>query len=62
MWWVILLIGFLFLITYDPKSKTLDKYLPRAKGPSGRYQEIQFAERGAECPEVKTRGGAIISK
>lgn len=50
------------MITYDPKSKTLEKILPNAECREGHFQEVQFAQKGYECPQGdKTRMGAIIS-
>lgn len=64
MWFLLFLLAFIFIITYDPKSKTLEKYIPREPAPckDGHYNEIQFAQHGYECPSKdKCKMGAIIS-
>lgn len=59
---LIILIAFIFLISYDPKSRTLEKYIPNARCREGKFQEVQFAEKGYECPsDDKTKLGAIVS-
>tara|TARA_B100001250_G_scaffold226282_1_gene194110 strand:+ start:2874 stop:3089 length:216 start_codon:yes stop_codon:yes gene_type:complete len=67
-WQLIFLIGFVFVLTYDPKSGTLDHLVKEQKPPpqnaeckEGHYQEIQFAKMGYSCPQQqKTQMGAII--
>jgi len=64
MWLFLFLIFFVFMITYDPKSGTLNKYIPQenATCKDGHYQEIQFGKFGQECPNRQsTKMGAIIS-
>ena len=63
MWGLLFLLFFVFMITYDPKSGTLNKYIPiqNAECKDGHYQEIQFGKMGYPCPtEKKTHMGAII--
>ena len=63
MWILLFIAAFIFLITYDPKSGTLNKYveLPNAPCKDGHYQEVQFAQKGYQCPSAdKTHMGAII--
>jgi hypothetical protein len=50
--WIIILVAFVFLLTYDPKSCTLEKYITPKKETvstqkptecsSERYQQLQF--------------------
>jgi hypothetical protein len=64
MWGLLFLLVFVFMITYDPKSGTLNKYIPveNASCREGHYQELQFAQKGYDCPEgERTKLGAIIS-
>ena len=70
MWGLLFLLFFVFMITYDPKSGTLNKYIPNspeekkenAPCKHGHFNEIQFAQQGYECPSNdKTNMGAIIS-
>jgi|TARA_B100000902_G_scaffold267447_1_gene253471 hypothetical protein len=69
IWQLIFLIGFVFVLTYDPSSGGLDhlvgkkpeKPLQNAECKEGHYQEIQFAKMGYPCSEEKkTHMGAII--
>ena len=52
------------MITYDPKSGTLNKYIPveNAKCKDGHYQEIQFGQQGYQCPTAeRSNMGVIVS-
>jgi hypothetical protein len=52
------------MITYDPKSGTLNKYIPVENAPckDGHYQEIQFAQQGHQCPiNERSKMGVIVS-
>jgi hypothetical protein len=68
-WQLIFLAAFVFIITYDPKSGTLNHLVDSKQQPAqnaeckeGHYQEIQFAQHGYECPiDKRTNMGAIIS-
>jgi len=58
------LLAFVFMITYDPKSGTLNQYIPTQNAPckDGHYNESQFAQHGYECPRNdKVAMGAIVS-
>jgi hypothetical protein len=64
-WQLVFLIGFIFVLTYDPKAGTLNHLvaepLQNAECKEGHYQEIQFAQKGYQCPpEKRTYMGAII--
>jgi hypothetical protein len=68
-WQLVFLLAFIFVITYDPKSGTLDHLvgkkpeqpLHNAECKEGHYQEIQFAQKGYVCPQEKrVHMGAII--
>ena len=67
-WQLVFLIGFIFVLTYDPKSGTLNHLVNDQKPPpqnaeckEGHYQEIQFAQKGYKCPQEKrVHMGAII--
>jgi hypothetical protein len=65
---LLFLLGFIFVLTYDPKSGTLNKYvdpklsaeMPNAPCKDGHYNEVQFAQKGYICPENdKTHMGVI---
>jgi len=65
--WFAILAAFVFLLTYDPRSRRLDKYIkesaPCTQCESGRYQELQFNTRapGDSCKgEPKEFMGAVI--
>ena len=63
LWTIVILLAFVFLITYDPKSRTLDQYVePKPKlCDSTHYQNIQFGET-QKCPmaDERTKMGAIL--
>ena len=68
-WQLVFLLAFIFIITYDPKSGTLNHLIDskheepvqNAECKDGHYQEIQFAQQGYECPkENNVHMGAII--
>ena len=68
-WQLVFLSAFIFIITYDPKSGTLNhlvdskkhEQLQNAECKEGHFQEIQFAQQGYECPKEKgSHMGAII--
>ena len=63
--WFAILAAFVFLLTYDPRSRRLDKYISTqsTECESGRYQELQFNTRapGDSCKgEPKEFMGAVI--
>lgn len=76
LYWLVALVVFIFLITYDPKSGKLEKYIttpqvvkkspaPRVKDqcPEKRYYELQFNEEAPadECAGTpKEFMGAVI--
>ena len=65
-WLIVFLIGIVFVLTYNPKSRTLEKIVqlpPReAECEAERYQRLQFIEAEHACTEKgKTKMGAIIS-
>jgi hypothetical protein len=62
-WKYLFLLGFVFVLTYDPKSRTLEHLITQnAPCKDGHYQEVQFAEKGYARPQNnKTYMGAIIS-
>ena len=68
-WQLVFLTAFIFIITYDPKSGTLNHLVDSKKQEptqnseckEGHYQEIQFAQMGYDCPkENGVHMGAII--
>ena len=68
-WQLVFLTAFIFIITYDPKSGTLNHLVDskqqepekNAECKEGHYQEIQFAQMGYDCPkENGVQMGAII--
>lgn len=64
MWLLLFALAFIFIITYDPKSRTLEKYIPKGPAPckDGHYNEVQFGQTEYECPDKKTTHlGAVIS-
>ncbi len=64
MWGLLFLVFFVFMITYNPKSGTLNKYIPveNAKSKNGHYQEIQFGQQGYNYPTTnRSNMGVIVS-
>ena len=67
-WTVVVLIAVVFVLTYDPKSRTIEKFVgqPAAETPEreckhDHLQEIQFGQQGVGCQKnKKTQLGAII--
>lgn len=64
--WFAILAAFVFLLTYDPRSQRLNKYIHSKdvmQCESGRYQELQFntrAPNGGCTGEPKEFMGAVI--
>ena len=56
MWKLVFLLAIVFVLTYDPKSRTLEKFVGQPKPPTQRscedthYQSVQFAQSPYECP------------
>ena len=68
-WQLVFITAFIFIITYDPKSGTLNHLVDSKKQEptqnseckEGHYQEIQFAKMGYDCPkENGVQMGSII--
>jgi len=64
-WLIVFLMGAVFVLTYNPKSRTLEKIVqvapPEAQCDAERYQRLQFIEATHACSEKgKTKMGAII--
>jgi len=68
-WQLVFIAAFIFIITYDPNSGTLNHLVDSKKQEptqnseckEGHYQEIQFAQMGYDCPkENGVQMGAII--
>jgi hypothetical protein len=67
MWNLVFLIAIVFVLTYDPKSRTLEKFVGQPVAPTQKscedthYQSVQFANSPYECPlPGKTRMGVIV--
>lgn len=72
-WTLVILIAIVFVLTYDPKSRGLDKLMPLDKSPAAtakgnykqceatHFQSVQFAQPEA-CPlnDGRNSMGAII--
>lgn len=70
-WTIIALLAFVFVLTYDPKSRTLEKIVdPKVVTTDPKtgkhcedahYDAVQFGKAAYECPiPGRTRMGAII--
>ena len=65
-WLIVFLLGAVFVLTYNPKSRTLEKIVevqPRQEQcEAERYQRLQFIGGDDACTQKgKTKMGAIIS-
>lgn len=69
-WTVVVLIAVVFVLTYDPKSRTIERFVGHPSGQESRdaqckhthLQEIQFGQEGMDCTKnSKTSMGAIVS-
>ena len=67
MWDLIFLLAIVFVLTYDPKSRTLEKYVAHPTPSTDKscenahYEAVQFAQTPYECPPAgKTRMGAVM--
>ncbi len=65
-WKIVFLLAIAFVLTYDPKSRTLEKFVGQPTPPTDKscenahYEAVQFAQASYECPPSgKTKMGAI---
>ena len=66
-WKIIFLLAIVFVLTYDPNSRTLEKFVGQPTQPTSKscenahYEAVQFAQSPYECPTAgKTRMGAVM--
>ena len=66
IWKVIFLLAIVFVLTYDPKSRTLGKFIGQPTPPTQKscenthYEAVQFAQSPYECPPPgRTNMGVI---
>ena len=66
MWNVVFLLAIVFVLTYDPKSRTLEKFVVQPTPPTEKscqpthYEAVQFAQAPYECPAPgKARMGVL---
>jgi hypothetical protein len=66
MWKLVFLLAIVFVLTYDPKSRTLEKFVGQPTAPTQKscedahYQSVQFAQSPYECPlPGRTQMGVI---
>jgi len=63
---MVLLIAFIFVLTYDPRSRTLDRFISPATGDDAcRYQSVQFGRLAESCVMEKPQTdhlGAVIRR
>ena len=69
LWTVIALLAIVFVLTYDPKSRTLEKYVDAKQAPTKtgnecedpHYNAVQFGQAAYECtPSNRVKMGAIV--
>ena len=66
MWKLVFFLAIVFVLTYDPTSRTLEKFVGQPTPPTQKscenthYQAVQFAQSPYECPTPgKAHMGAI---
>jgi len=67
MWDVVFLLAIVFVLTYDPKSRTLEKFVAQPVQQTTEkscqpthYEAVQFAQAPYECPPAgRTRMGVL---
>ena len=66
MWNVVFLLAIVFVLTYDPKSRTLEKFVGQPTPPTEKscqpthYEAVQFAQAPYEYPAPgKARMGVL---
>ena len=67
LWKIFFLLSIVFVLTYDPKSRTLETFVGQPKTPSANkscenahYEAVQFAQTPYECPTPgKTKMGVL---
>jgi len=69
LWTVIALLAIVFVLTYDPKSRTLEKFVDAKQAPTktgkdcedAHYNAVQFGQAAYECaPSNRVKMGAIV--
>lgn len=69
LWTVIALLAIVFVLTYDPKSRTLEKFVDAKQAPTKtekecedpHYNAVQFGQAAYECtPSNRVKMGAIV--
>ena len=66
MWKYVILLGIVFVLTYDPKSKRIENFVEKPIAPPKdehqHFQQVQFASpQPAEDMGYKARLGAIVA-
>ena len=66
MWKYVILLGLVFVLTYDPKSKRIENFIEKPvakpKDEYQHYQQVQFASpQPAEEMGFKAKLGAIVA-
>jgi len=66
MWNIVFLLAIVFVLTYDPKSRTLEKIVGQPKLPTDKscqhahYEAVQFAQSPYDCPQPgRTQMGVL---
>jgi hypothetical protein len=67
LWKIVFLLSIVFVLTYDPKSRTLETFVGQPTTPTtqktcenAHYEAVQFAQTPYECPTPgKTKLGVI---
>ena len=67
IWKIVFLLAIVFVLTYDPKSRTLEKFVGQPTPSADKscehahYEAVQFAQSPYECPPAgRAKMGAIV--
>lgn len=66
-WKIVFLLSIVFVLTYDPKSRTIEKFVGQPSPPTEKscqpthYQAVQFATSPYQCPSGDNVSMGVIT-
>jgi hypothetical protein len=66
-WKIVFLLSIVFVLTYDPKSRTIEKFVGQPTPPTNKscqpthYQAVQFATSPYQCPNDDTTSMGVLT-
>jgi hypothetical protein len=66
-WKIVFLLSIVFVLTYDPKSRTIEKFVGQPSPPTEKscqpthYQAVQFATSPYQCPKEDNVSMGVIT-